>query len=89
MARLDLLRYDVSAPLQDECVFVKSVRIPLRQHIGAPAVACVKKGDLVRRGQMIAEPAKGLSAAVHASVTGKVREVTATEIVIDATGDKV
>lgn len=89
MARLDLLRYDVSAPLQDECVFVKSVRIPLRQHIGAPAVACVKKGDLVRRGQMIAEPAKGLSAAIHASVTGEVREITATEIVIDATGDKV
>lgn len=89
MARLDLLRYDVAAPLQDKCAFVKTVRIPLRQHIGAPAVPCVKKGDTVSRGQMIAEPAKGLSVAIHASVTGTVCTVTAAEIVIDATGDEV
>ena len=31
MARLDLAKYDVSAPLQDECVAVGSVKIPLRQ----------------------------------------------------------
>ena len=87
MARLGISEYDVPAPLQDDCVSVKTVRILLRQHIGAPAVACVKAGDVVRRGQCIAQPAEGLSVAIHASVSGRVREVTASEIVIDATGD--
>lgn len=87
MARLDLMKYDVAAPLQDECVTVKTVRIPTRQHIGAPAVPCVKAGDIVERGQVIARPAEGLSVAIHASEKGRVREVTSAEIVIDAIGE--
>lgn len=83
MARLDLAKYDVSAPLHDECVSVESVKIPLRQHIGAPAVAAVKAGDMVERGQIIANPASGLSVAIHASITGRVRAVDANSITID------
>ena len=83
MARLDLAKYDVSAPLQDECVSVDSVKIPLRQHIGAPAVAAVKPGDMVERGQVIANPASGLSVAIHASITGRVRAADANFITID------
>ena len=85
MARIDLTKYDVPAPLQDECVKVKSVKIPLRQHIGAPAVCAVKAGDIVERGQVIANPANGLSVAIHASITGRVREADANSITIDST----
>lgn len=85
MSRLDLTRYNVSAPLQDECVSIPSVRIPLRQHIGAPAVPEVKAGDLVERGTVIATPANGLSVAIHASITGRVRTADANNIVIDST----
>lgn len=85
MARLDLVKYNVPAPLEDKCVGVKSVKIPLRQHIGAPAVAAVKDGDVVKRGQTIAEPANGLSVAIHASICGRVREANANYIIIDST----
>lgn len=83
MARLNLAKYDAPAPLQDECVSVESVKIPLRQHIGAPAVAAVKGGDMVERGQIIANPASGLSVAIHASISGRVRTVDANFITID------
>ena len=48
------------------------VIIPLQQHIGAPSRCLVKAGDSVRLGQMIGEPAGFVSAAVHASVSGRV-----------------
>ena len=41
---------------------------PLSQHIGAPAVPLVQKGDRVLRGQMIAEAGGFVSAPVYASV---------------------
>ncbi|MBQ9444174.1 MAG: 4Fe-4S dicluster domain-containing protein [Lachnospiraceae bacterium] len=75
-SRLGLAPYDVPAPLEDEPVSVSSVKIPLSQHIGAPARAIVKKGDTVKRGQMIGEAAEGLSVAVHASIDGTVTEIS-------------
>lgn len=51
------------------------VVIPLQQHIGAPCKALVAKGDYVKVGQMIGEPAGAMSAAVHASVSGTVVDV--------------
>jgi len=45
---------------------------PLSQHIGAPAVACVKVGDTVNMGQKIAEAPAAFSANIHSSVSGKV-----------------
>lgn len=83
MARLDLTKYDREAPLNNEVVEAKKVRILLSQHIGAPAVAVVKKGDKVEQGQMIAEPGKGLSVAIHASISGTVTEVNNKFVVIE------
>lgn len=83
MARLDLIKYDREAPLNNEVVEAKKVRIMLSQHIGAPAAAVVKKGDKVERGQMIAEPGKGLSVAIHASISGTVTEVNNKFVVIE------
>ena len=48
------------------------VRLPLLQHIGAPAEPVVKKGDRVRRGQKIAE-AGDSGAPIHATISGKVK----------------
>lgn len=84
MSRLGLSRYDVDAPLDESTVSVRRVKIMLRQHIGAPAVAVVKAGDQVKAGEMIAEPGKGLSVAIHASIDGVVREANDQFILIDA-----
>jgi len=50
----------------------KFVYIPLSQHIGAHAKPLVKVGDIVDKGQMIANNPEGLSCPVHSSVSGKV-----------------
>ena len=46
--------------------------VPLRQHAGSEAIAIVKTGELVLKGQMIAKAGRGLSAPVHAPTSGKV-----------------
>ena len=51
------------------------VTIPLAQHIGAPAVAKVAKGDKVLTGQLIAEAASFMSANIHSPVSGTVTGV--------------
>ncbi|MFI3304642.1 MAG: electron transport complex subunit RsxC [Rikenellaceae bacterium] len=53
----------------------KRVYIPLSQHIGAPATAIVKKGDMVQTGQLIAEATGFMSANIHSSVTGTIFSV--------------
>lgn len=83
MARLDLTKYNKEAPLDESDMAVKRVKIMLSQHIGAPASAVVKQGDKVTKGQMIAEPGKGLSVGIHASVTGTVIEVNDKFIIIE------
>lgn len=45
---------------------------PLSQHIGAPATPIVQVGDIVRKGQKIAEADGFVSVPVHSSVSGKV-----------------
>lgn len=83
MARLDLTKYNKEAPLNNKVVGMDKVRILLSQHIGVPAVPIVQVGDEVKRGQMIAEPGQGLSVAIHASICGKVTDVTDKYIVIE------
>ena len=53
----------------------KQVIIPLGQHIGAPAQALVKKGDLVKVGTLIAKAGGFVSANIHSSVSGKVNKI--------------
>lgn len=83
MARLDLTKYDREAPLDDDVVDMKRVKIMLSQHIGAPASAVVKSGDKVEMGQVIAESGKGLSVAIHASISGTVTEVNDKYVIIE------
>lgn len=54
--------------------------IPVSQHIGAPADVIVDVGDLVLKGQMIAQPKGFVSAAIHAPSSGKVVAIEQREL---------
>ena len=54
----------------------KQVVIPLNQHLGKPAKPLVKKGDLVKQGEVIAEADGFVSAVIHSPVAGKVFKIT-------------
>lgn len=53
----------------------KSVRISLQQHIGAPAIPVVEKGDRVFVGSLIARSGGFVSAPIHSSVSGTVTNI--------------
>lgn len=69
----------VPAPLPKEVI------IPLGMHIGAPATACVAKGDEVKVGTLIAKSSGFISANIYSSVAGKVTKI---DSVFDASGYK-
>ena len=55
------------------------ITVPMRMHIGAPAVPCVKAGDRVKVGQMIgAMPERGLCSPIFSGVSGTVKKVDET-----------
>ena len=83
MARLGLLPYNVAAPFEEGEHLVKRVKIPMSQHIGAPAVPIVVQGEKVEKGQKIAEAKDGLSVPVHSSISGTVLKVNEREIIIE------
>lgn len=53
------------------------VTIFTAQHIGAPATPCVKKGDKVLVGDVVARATGFVSANIHSSVSGTVKAVEA------------
>lgn len=82
-ARLDLLKYEhTECGYDDRLLDTGRVSIPLNSHIGAPSTAVVEVGSAVYKGQLIAEAAKGLSVATHASISGIVSEISRDHIVI-------
>ena len=65
------------APLPKQAIF------PLSQHIGAPAVPVVQKGDKVKVGTKIADAGGFVSAPIFSSVSGTVAKI---DTAVDATG---
>jgi Na+-translocating ferredoxin:NAD+ oxidoreductase RnfC subunit len=62
----------------------KEVFIPLAQHIGKPAISTKSIGDTVFEGELIGKADEtGLSANIHASVNGTVKEVTSSGVRIN------
>jgi len=61
----------------------KQAIFPLSQHIGAPAVPVVQKGDKVKVGTKIADAGGFVSAPIFSSVSGTVAKI---DTAIDATG---
>ncbi|MCG8018302.1 MAG: electron transport complex subunit RsxC, partial [Candidatus Thiodiazotropha sp. 'RUGA'] len=51
------------------------LHIPLQQHIGAPAESLVRRGDEVKKGQLLARNQGAISAPVHAPTSGRIMGV--------------
>ncbi len=63
--------------------YPETVYIPMSQHVGKPASPVVKKGDKVKKGQLIATTGYDtLGTTIHASIDGVVKAVSDKEIVI-------
>ena len=62
------------------------VTLPMKQHIGAPCVPCVKQGDYVLAGQLVGKAEASVSAPIHASISGTVQKP---ETIRLATGEDV
>lgn len=63
-----------ASPIQDAGI-PQEIVLFVQQHTGAPAKPIVQAGDLVKRGQKIAEAQGAISASLHAPTSGKVRAV--------------
>lgn len=70
----------IEAPLPTRVV------LPLQQHSGQPATPCVAPSDLVKVGSVIAKREGMISSNLHASISGVVDEVNATQIIIMSDG---
>lgn len=62
---------------------------PLSQHIGAPAVPIVQKGDHVLTGQKIAEAGGFVSAPIYATVSGTVKGIEKRRITVGDSIDSI
>lgn len=70
----------VRIPVPDE------VCIPMSMHIGKPSKIVVKRGDKVKRGQLIGERNGFVSVPIHSSISGTVSKI---EDITMASGQKV
>lgn len=84
-ARLDLDKYDHQALASTIKLDVQKVKIPLKQHIGAPAVLKQKENMEVEKGDLLAEAqTESLSANIHVSLSGKIVEANEKYVIIKA-----
>ncbi|MDA3792917.1 MAG: 4Fe-4S dicluster domain-containing protein [Elusimicrobia bacterium] len=82
-ARLDIDKYEMHENYKVKTIKAADVLISLKQHIGVSAVPAVKKGDNVKKGDIIAEvPGNQLGANIHSSIDGAVSAVTKENIEI-------
>lgn len=59
--------------------FAEEYTLPLNQHIGAPSKPVVRKGEQVKRGQLIAEAGGFVSVALHSPVDGTISAIELAE----------
>ena len=81
--RLDVLKFKDEGPLKEFAFHPAVVRIPLCEHLGAPARPVVSLGGVVRRNDLIGQGHGTVSSSVHASIDGRVRAITKDEIVLE------
>lgn len=60
---------------------MEKIVLPLKQSVGTKADPIVSEGDVVKRGQLIAQPS-GLGVNLHASLDGTISEITDDAITI-------
>ena len=82
-SRLGLSKYNSSAPLNEDEIIPKKVKITFNQNIGAPAKPIVKAGDKVSVGQVIADvDEKSLGLPIHSSINGTIVDANEHFIII-------
>ncbi|MDR2762293.1 MAG: SLBB domain-containing protein [Planctomycetaceae bacterium] len=75
--KIGLSSYPNKAPLSAGILSTDKVVIPLRQHIGVISTPVIDKGDKVNKGDLIARKSEtGIGANIHASISGKVTNVS-------------
>ncbi|MBU1098863.1 MAG: 4Fe-4S dicluster domain-containing protein [Bacteroidetes bacterium] len=83
MMKLNVTQFEFKTPYVDLNFTPDFVKIPLQQHIGAPAKAIVTENTFVSKGDLIGDVEEGkLGARIHASISGKIKEVNAEYIII-------
>lgn len=82
MSALGVARFDKLPAYIGELADIERVSVPLTKHIGAPSIPTVRDGDTVKRGDVIAAAADGLSVPQHATIDGRVT-VENRKIIID------
>ncbi|MDF2880928.1 MAG: rnfC [Clostridiaceae bacterium] len=70
----DNKKYTANKAIENSLIPEKVV-IPVRQHIGAPCIPLVKKGDKVKKGQVIADSDAFVSGPIHSSISGTVVDI--------------
>ncbi|RJP63405.1 MAG: NADH dehydrogenase subunit [Ignavibacteriales bacterium] len=74
--RLNVEEYEKDTPYNNNRPQPNSVKIKLKQHVGAPAISLVNIGDIVNVGDVIAKPEEGkLGSTIHASISGKISHI--------------
>jgi len=86
LSRMGLSKYNIDMKMLNLDGFVPDeVHIPLKQHIGEPAVPVVSESDRVAEGEMIGEISEDkLSARIHSSIDGTITRVTNKMITVRA-----
>jgi Na+-translocating ferredoxin:NAD+ oxidoreductase RnfC subunit len=83
--RLHIEEYERETPFEALEIKPAAVRIQMKQHAGQAAAPVVEAGAKVKKGQVVGRVEEGkLGANVHASISGKVRTVTADAVEIVA-----
>ncbi len=84
MRRLDLTRFEAPHRFEQREVASRTLRIPLKQHTGAPSEPVVAAGDRVDAGRLIADiPKDSLGARIFASKNGRVSAVEPDAITLE------
>ena len=82
--KLNVLAYDLPAPLVGTEISPARLVLPLKQSAGTACISKVKIGDRVSAGQVIGEPApNALGAILHSPIPGVVREANAKQIILE------
>lgn len=81
--KIDVARFMGNHRFAGEFSVAGTVSIPLRQHIGLPAIPVVKPGDRVEEGSLLGEIPEGkMGARVHSSVRGTIEQVNPDRVVL-------
>lgn len=89
VARLGFAEY-YHRPIPAEVMEIhpKKIFVPFSQHIGRPAAAVKTTGDFIRAGELLAAAADGVSANIHAGISGFITEISAAGAVIEVRGEE-